>query len=700
MLALLLFILALDSVILTRSAHELRIRLEQACEYAARDAVIEKRTYEAGGMAKYLARTTGAYTLNNLSGDIFIPVMPSGFTFPAGVGPNALPSTNCNGATDCGFTWGTNRLNCSCSKKVNAGDPPGFKDFTSANIDQDFDAGNYTGCTASATVRRFFLPNSTISASVAFWSIPYGLAPLGDGANLPTISVAIAPQVSQLTELASVPTYFAESVILDVNADNNYIDNIKTLNTLRPFFHVSLDGVSGTLAEPEYNLRHTGALATAPTRRKQLGAVCEHPAILVRQRLSSALLELLARNGLTRTQTEFLVVNPQHLAIDPEVIPPTIVTARGSDLAAAESFIPLMQTRLSNALVFGQTDNPHWIKPYYIDADLDNGDAIVNNPSLRARSEYEALIARLPGMCYHADNANRDRVGLNTASFDNSGFEPGSNFGSLDRLWSGNYSADIGPNDWVYFDQLRNTATQAPAPQVKLRSSEIASVLGASLRCPYDTDLAAKNPCPSSNLPTLAPDLVGLIHAWRASNASTQTMPLRNGTILHDEAPLLSHSTNKALVLFLQDFDLFTINDAASAIAMDADGFSPTGPITVVYIPTDATSAMAQLGALSGAFKTNLCAPTYQSGGRRSNTLIPIVSKGMAQAVFGPTVGPDVAKCMVGMSACFDQAGTDQATLEAVWECLLDISHNGREAENFTLTQIFQTNLMRTVRRL
>ena len=708
MIALLLFILALDSMILTRSARELRIRLEQACDYAARDAVIERRAYEAGGMAKYLAKTSGAYTLDNLTGDLFIPVMPPGFTLPLGINSTALPFTDCGGATNCGFSWGSNRFNCTCSKKVNAGDPPEFKDFTAANVHQDFDAGNYTGCTARATVRRFFLPNSTISASAAFWSVPYGLRPVGDSAgnNPPIISVAIAPQVSELAPVAATHAYFPTAVIEDSAQAFRYINQIVNNGSQanRDYFRSSVNGGdTGYLAEPDFNLRQ----ATPPiiSRRNELSAVCESPSVLVRQRLSSALLELLSRNGLTRAQTQLLVTNPAYVSTNP--IQPTLVTPRG-DINARNSFLPLMQTRIKYPIgTFPSFDNAHWIQPVYPDGrlgELTSG-SLAYGTAERARIDYEALVARLPGLCYHADYSDRDRVGLSQAAFSNDGYEDSNvDYPIASRLWDGNYSGDLIGNNLVYLDHLRSidASPNAIGPQRKLKSAEVASILGASLRCPYTSDATGFQPCPFNNLPIFTPDLIGLIQAWRG-----MTDPFANGTTLNLPQAAPHQDTNHALVLFIHDFDLNNLSAATGQInfgtvAPDID-ISLTGPITVVYIPTDAASA--DPATLSAAFRTNLCAPTVQTGGRRGNTLIPIISKGMAHVFFGQ----EGADCMVGMSACFDYdtnssnhffiTPEDQNDLENVWNCLLT-SNSGREAENFTLSQIYQTNLMHTVRRL
>lgn len=694
MIGLVLFIIGLDSVILTRSAHELRMRLEQACEYAARDAVIQQRAYSNGGMAKYLARTSGTYPLEDLNGDLFIPVVPPVFVNQSPTNA-ALPNTDCTGLTDCGYEYGanTNRLNCVCSKRTGGSDPLEFKDFTSANVDQDYDAGNYVGCTATATVKRFFLPTSTISASAAFWSIPYGLQPLRDsGDQPPTITVAIAPQVESLDALSYTPPYFDPQVIEDEAAASKYYNNI-TSNSNRPYYQVTLSGVNGTLAEPEYDLRYSGASADTPLRRRQLGATCESLPVLVRQRLSSALLELLGRNGLTRGKTQLLVTNPESLPST--FIPPTLVTPTG-DIAARNSFIPLMQTSIKYKsgipyIYSAALDAQHWLRPFYDDgAQLDNHTIAAD---ARARSEYEALIARLPSMCYHSDNADRMRAGLQNASFDNSTYEPNSVYGRVNSLWSSSYIPTLDGSNWVYQDHLKNNLAQAAPTQVKLKPSEIASVLGASVRCPYPTQHTSYRPCPVGALPNFHADLGGLIRAWRGNGGF---QPLQNGTVLNTSDANVAPGQNNTMVVFLQDVNTATLNTASNEIGFDAGGFSPTGPITLVYIPTDIAKADDfTLQSLSQQFKTNLCAPTFQPDGRRGNTLIPIIPKEVARSAFGDKG----ASCLIGLSACFDQPGSSQADLDAVYNCLLGLP-NGREAEEFVLSSIYQGNLMRPVRRL
>lgn len=632
-----------------------------------------------------------------------------------------------------------------------------FKDkWGTLNVSKDYHAGTFVGCEVKGRIRTFFSPRE-VPAGIAkreldegtndaqprtrlvysrfgFWKFPWTddnptTEPQG-------LVIAIAPQIAfePNNPTLSTPAIHNNQFFANYLNRNNYLGIVtndpsdsSTLTRLNP--PTTALNHEQIIAPPLFD----SALSDTEKRSALFRLFAGEPTVL-RQRISSALIELASRDGMLRSNTAVLLANPRtEIGATIDVNPPIILRDQGEDLRADNiSSTPLLFTN------FNFDGNAVAVNPYYslttaLPPDLPDLPAATNPPTIQA--EFSSLISRFPSLGLHLDSSD-DWHSLRLFRDSNSILFPFSSLlnGSatfmfespIDYSWGENENEGYysfwenefesgSSNHSDYFDRLNhfNNATTVATDVNNLNVSQLARTLGPSVKCPYSLERTGMSMI-CSGFQGFNPDIEGVLKAWLGlPGEDTITWPPRNNTNL---IPNINGTTGsrfnavKLPGLYSNSFTQWQSNRPSQLVLIlhshlfDASTSFPTEqvqyitpkitsiidslklptdnqrPITIIYIPTRTEdSSQSVIENLANTFSANICSPSERRDFKRGNVLIPIVHGSESYTNLG---------CLAESFPC-----TKKPTLHDVWECMLE----GSAPENFA-KQIFSQTIMRTTR--
>jgi len=650
-LFLFLIIFSVDSYLIAQGSYQLRAALEKACNESATDSVVSKRLDADGRFLSLLnARLVGS-NLDLTRASLYVPGMPHDFNLqPTGGAFPAFPNAN-TATPEVSFNSGDfiNNVN-----NFPTAPPDGFP---AESYDGFYDAGSFVGCYAEANIRTmWWRPNGmerTVSAKFAFASGIRGVDPrvVNSNDDYPAIVVGIGPQIrtlptSGIPALDGTNTYIFNSTFLNSGTHRNLDDTLIRISGSGPF--LAWPRLTDSTSPDESDVR-TG-----------LYAACASAPVVLRQRATSALFELLSRHGVTRTSTSVLISNPYTGAAYGNGRPVEVVRA-GEDLRDKSYRLPVLSA---------VHNNDSGYDPFLVKRDVST-----------IKAEYSSLLSRMSSFCYHIDTLASERLNrLRVASQYPLSFvtNPGYEGSSFDAYPDSGQNFIAAPPD--YFDLLGYWSTPNGGQRL-IDAPMMASLLGAQSKCPYTVDDGGSNFC-SNTIPELEPDIVGIMNAW-LSGPGTQTVHASPGFGALSTASFAVDNRRTSLVLFTHE--LTSAQWSQVGALLPALG-GARGPVTIVYIPTTIpvgggfeTQVTDILNRL-GPDRTKVCRPSFQNDASiESHVFLPIIPTDDGT---GNTVTPsfpclrDHFKCMAVSS-----------TMEQLWDCLL--SEDETSIDNLIKEQVF-----------
>lgn len=607
------------------------------------------------------------------------------------------------------------------------------------NLSKDYNAGTFVGCEVRGRIRTFFSPREVpagiaaregsdaqprtriVYSKFGYWKHLWtDDSPMTKPQGL---TIAIAPQIPSTPAFTASPAHSDQFRAYLLNRDN-YDDIV--INDDR----FKRQSIEGWLAAPYFD--STAAASNDDNEKRELlYRLFAGSPIVLRQRISSALIELASRDGMLRSNTTVLLSNPRSEvsgAGSPDVNPPILIRNNDEDLRDVSiNKFPLLFMKYQNPFSAGTyipTD------PFY------GGNAIPATPTLALtqNQELSSLIARFPMLGLHLDSSvswHQTRLSANVTgsefpwfslrNFHNSIiFEPTTSTPNYDWSSYGAFlSEQFSTSTPDFYDKLnqfgRVNSLSDPSKVNNLNPSQLARTLGASVKCPYQLSRGT-NLC--SGFEGLQPDIEGVLKAWLGIPGNDTSGLGRNNT---SELPDASGGTGtrfnavnlpgiysnaaatntswhpdrpSQLVLTLHSplnvEQLNHINNRVSSIlnANNLPVYSPNiqaRPITIIYIPTNNTdSSQSSIQNLMNSFHANICAPSIRSDFKRGNVLIPIVHN----TDEWPYAGDPNLSCISDTIPC-----TREDSLNDVWNCLL----SGNTPEE-TAKEIFDKTITRTAR--
>lgn len=368
--------------------------------------------------------------------------------------------------------------------------------------------------------------------------------------------------------------------------------------------------------------------------REEMLAACMNPAVLVRNLFLTTILELAARHGEMRYNTEILHVNPTHRNVAENLIPsnvnpPALISKFGQDIVTRQFQIPYVtydsgMTPIDSSAPPGKNG---WINPFTSNADVN-------------WRSHHALIAAQLRYCYHLYQGspsalNGTYAGLNRYiegidyNATNFLFEP-----EMYQLWKGDRSGvfplahdypSSGGGQWEQNHAWDSGETPIGSGSVNryLSAVELVSILGATQSCPYNQNVnssacykgrvgdelslnwAESNP--QSATLDLRPDILGTlryVNQSAAAIAAPGLFPLVEYPLAGDGRPfdppgtptnvenaaykMTAHANSHVLIVTHQRL---SPNDVERIYQEVGHGSLATRPITIAYFPTTKVDA-------------------------------------------------------------------------------------------------------------
>lgn len=654
-------VFAVDSYLVSLGSLQMKSALLRSCNEAATDAVTSSRLDAGGRFINILNANLQGTILELSSASLYVPGMPDAFNLPSSVAsPPDFPSggeSDLSGKTAPGLpAGGSSSCGSSCTYTFSNDttgypvDPP--EGFPPSSYHSHYDAGSFIGCYAEARLRFLWWRPAglerIVSAKNAFASGVRGIDPrvavVNGNQAYPAVVVGIAPQVMTGAPLpqTGIPALDGTNLFIfrDVQLDKPHYQTIRTNNgTL-----IQEPNTTDFLTWP----RLVANPASVNNVRSGLYAACASSPVVLRQRATSALLELFSRHGATRESTSVLVSNPfRGNTLGGYGAAPVELVELGNDLRDEDYHLPLLNPVFSDTIY----------QPLV-------ADIAPNNPN----AEYGSLISRMQGLCYHIDTVASERRKRLRVATDyplsyvvNAGYEGNAFTG---RTTTG--LGFVGANN-EYFDLLGYWSAPTGS-QRRLSAPMMASVLGAQLACPFAVD---PNYCASP--PILEPDVVGIMNAW--ANGS-QVLP--SPGLGETPASPSFEQRERALVLITHEMSMDQWQEVGNRLPSLAVGEQP---VTIIYIPTTSPvggfdNQLMDIINRLGVDKIKTCRPAFQNDADlESHVFIPIV----------PTEGNAVPNfpCLTEHFFCM----ATSSDLDELWECLLDDTETS--IENMIKEQVF-----------
>jgi len=320
-LLLFFFTLAVDAGRIKTAAIDLRAKTDMICKAAAYEPMWQTEAVATFNRLVGLLPDQLSYNTTIEKANIIIPAMAGAEAFGGGA-----------------YSCPTGGI-CQAYGNINHSDGP-FP-FPSSMWDQDLSVGNVVACEIEAKVGTLIggtLPNfgvlgkeRTIRATSA-WSRPvYSASPLSylsylEGAQahqMPALTIAIAPQMTTRKD---------DQRFLFDDSDESYFEPYDPIRLTDRFEAPS----QGHVYLPnELSVMPAAAIDDQDLLEEMLVA-CMNPAVLVRNTFLSMIVELSARHGFLRDNTEILNLNPRSISEHPEFnyVAPALIVQHGEDLAS------------------------------------------------------------------------------------------------------------------------------------------------------------------------------------------------------------------------------------------------------------------------------------------------------------------------------------------------------------------------------
>lgn len=622
-----------------------------------------------------------------------------------------------------------------------------FKDkWGILNVSKDYHAGTFVGCEVKGRIKTYFSPREVspgieiregedampktriVYSRFGFWKFPWTddnptTEPQG-------LVIAIAPQIpyEPNNPTLTTPAIAANQFFADYLNRGNYLGivsgNMARLNPPPTSYNNSYV-LAPALFDSDTFLNDT-------QKRDALFKLFAGAPTVIRQRVSSALIELASRDGMLRSNTAVLLSNPRTEIGTIDINPPIILRDFGEDLRAANiNNTPLLFTQYADHLNTAVKVNPY----YAISGAL----PAANLPST-IQTEVSSLVSRLPSMGLHLDssmNWHATRLFRDSGSliFPFSSLLNGTgafSFEPADYSWG--ETSNEGYNSYMkyefesggsshsdYFDRLNHFNYLSGITDANnLNVSQLARTLGPSVKCPYRLQRGTTPIC--DGFQGFHPDIEGVLKAWlglpgedtsMSNRDNTSSIPDTTGSTgtkfnavkmpgLYSNSPgSYTNWGNNArpsqLVLILHshllDNTLFSETEQVQHVSSKVNSIrdpitklpiQDERPITIIYIPTrtqDSSQNVVQY--MANYFQANICNPSERQDYKRGNVLIPLVHNSSSYSTSYPNIS-----CIAETYPC-----TKKANLQEVWDCML----SDDASENFA-KQIFSQTIMRTTR--
>lgn len=690
------FILMLDNFLISRGAVTLRQGLASACRTLASRAFLQSSIVRSQDLFTMTESHLGVGSgITITSGVLYIPTMPDSFKRPRSV-PDVSAENLAFPNRIAIHKYPTGRADkCSGTQNADCIYLPGprgtfSEPFFETAFDSYYDAGSYIGCRITAEIDTWWPREepATITATIAYSSRLRNFDPRilksNVRAGMPSIVIAVSPQIQTL---GSLPNPFnlglggLDSSIFPIGSLDftkyppNSLSSFGNLNLLRP----SQLNSSGKIISWPLMSSSTGE--TSDEIRTKLYSLCASPPVVLRQRFSSSLIELLSRNGITRRSTAVVATNPwgdrNPFASDArETSPPVSIISDNQDLRWREFNMPLMNFSYAPSA----SSSPNWLHPFATE---------VSDLNIQKNAMYQSLLARMPALCYHLDSSSSSRkqrlnlpgtIDLSSYPYDNFTFENPNEFTGTSKLTTAPFSEDASYLDLLNMwrqgmvepldEDTRTLGSSVTAPgQRMLSAPEILSAFGAHIRCPFKSGTAGFTPCGPGAVP-LEPDIASLIDAWRNHTANKVW---KAPGLFHDGAltmsnlkPLSPQVRRPAMVLFLHSISPEQLSLIQASGLINENQYNE-GPLVIVYIPIGGTppigvSWIDTAKAIQSTFEASACQAIANEGAPvEENVIIPLIPLGTEGTISDGDLG-----CLRELYPC-----TKAANFDEMWSCFL-----------------------------
>ncbi len=259
--------------------------------------------------------------------------------------------------------------------------------------------------------------------------------------------------------------------------------------------------------------------------REEMLAACMNPPVLIRNIITSTILELSMRHGQLRNMTELLVANPQHRNGGSRKNSPAQIIAHGQDLAMRNYQLPYV-------FYHGGNEKLGLINPFDSGHHQSASFTPVPTPGVTPKFQplrnHHRLLSNQLRYCYHMFHEEHAQAlsRFKVPGLENDGFEP-------------NLEAAGTPEAYAFIPNLRerypqppdlwdqenpwNDAAQTYTNTRGLNGPEIAAALGSVQTCPY---YQANLPYPNFPLPPPSPTPGGPVPAPNDGFCEKPTDPM------------------------------------------------------------------------------------------------------------------------------------------------------------------------------